>query len=1853
MKNKLKRLGFLLLCLLPGMGVMGQVTGNWYNDNHPTNGESTWNKPIKHKAAKWFDLRKGLDEAALNMDTFSDTIRMFWDGRDSIQAAHTYVDTIYMRKGTSVVLNLPNQLNNKTSVRSYQRWYNFRTGKTFATDLKGKDQVVDLLTPKDTFVNRFVNGYVGQPVNNYSSNESGKGKDGAYRMDFYFPKDEIFNSYPNNDKLNPDNNTYIVACDVSAYHDYTKTFDRNTSSSANFLPDAIEPTLSHRVIFYIRAVEDETSWYHQALKKAQGDNGVFLETYDIHLPYERVSGEILEELVALSKDARSYVVPEETGTQVQPLDVNITENKAGITLTGTEISGENRVIHFRYPTDIGWGMKRVNGPTATIDVTKTVNGTKYNLVRFNLKFVEKTTPLTQKQVEQLEKGNVSPDVPWAKYNDRTPAYLDKNYRLLTRLNFDYDPSVAAVYGQKEFYPFPLAWTSSSYAFYDGAYGKDFFKTWGYYPEWSYYAIMNDYVECRFYNEAKPVNPGLLPNSTYHLFVDASDRPGTIATIPFREKLCQGSELMVSAWMKSASQIKDGPFLKAPASMLFTILGVREENGKKVYTPIYTHSSGQIPRTDGLTKKLPGTGSGTNEWFQIYFSFINKTELDFDSYALQINNNSASTLGGDMYLDDIRVYIATPAARVRQLAAVCGDRTPLRIQLNWERLLSRTGGEDGSGETAKLYFCFIDRWMYEKYLKEHPNDEAGAIAKAQVIFHGEDFDHEHKTLGLTYKLKYASNKPYVDETIEGGLLKADHSFYYYTDPEHGHRSLAVNLYADLVPNRPYKILLLTEIPEGQELPEPANFCFQNDACAMNTDFMVEGQNVIRVNGSIADPDIPYCAGQMFNFKPEMKIMNGDHEETIENVSFDWFFGTEEEFLEPYGDYGVSPHKALIVFRDLYKEASRIDENTPVSGDFDENMRNLLLFLTTTRPDPEEGEDPTRLNYYLMLNHPELLVTVRLHGLDVVVNPIRMEMDSEGTTSLICWEHIPLELKATGKSPVAHVGFDHLKYPGEEESSGDSVFYEPSLRIALSQIKRSAKPKDDGGLSIRIPLRKAELNESSGSYLGRVVSVSDMNRVFLVGSNDPALEGFFGGEGYTQYDYPVGIIDKIVAEEYKPGGEFKFNYYASIRFDLSKHSEEDTPLEQFVPREGYTYTLMLPFEEKVKRPNLKAAGTVLSDDGSIGNACIGQLVLPMKVVPEYLVWQGGALDNWHDDKNWKRADRERLKKNNSYPTNKENGDGDVVKGAQGFVPLDSTKVIIPEGKGVELYWADFNEAGIWENEDRPDYLKLPTPNIQYDLVTHGDGTWYSLTPGTSSDGNDTTYILADKYKVNVCNQIHFEPNAEMLHAELLYYDTAWIDYRLAHGKWHQLASPLKDVYAGDWYTDKDGEEKSELFKSITYNPTDNSRFEPAVYQRGWTGDARQITTDPETKNMAVSGNWSSVYNDVAVPYRPGTGFSLKPVLADGKDVIIRQPKSDLSYEYEDKPVTRSAGPIEKKKKGLLIVDDFWETPESMTPEPFPIALQQPSEGSPYYLVGNPFTAHLDAETFFSQNTNLQKKYWRVDGNGNQLVAVDGENGWTTTDGKAPLIPPYTSFFVQKAENGGSENTITITPEMQRLQGGGEEPGKPVEPAFTLVARSADGKESRASVCYDISAAAGYKADEDAELFLDSNLSDIPAVYTAAGTMAASVNVTSDLWNIPVGVYSRVPGQVSLTVEGAERLSSAVLYDAETQQTYPLYDGCRLSLPADSHGRYFLRASAPVSVETVKEKASIRYYCLAPGELVVASDGALQEVAVFDLGGRQVYRKTQGGGNQVRLRLPSGNYVLRASNRLERINAKILIR
>ncbi len=1850
---------------------------------------------IHHKRAKWHSRRDRISQAARDMDSFSDDEPWFnldlSSAEGQIQAAHTYIDTIYVHKGDVVPLYIPDVYRRSSTEKitnisssSYQRWYSYRTGQTFELNNK-EDGRYDLLTPRDgQTVYRFANGYVGQPVN---SKGNGNYSNAAYQMDFYYPTDEQFNRWIGSGS-GIDNNWYVVACDVSSYTDFTPEYN-DQSQSSTFFPSSnadgkvYEPTLTHRVVFYIVGVDgrkdDESDgWvngfarlydgaYRNGLNTDNPASKKYLEEYEITFPARRVSNKTLD-LVALSKDAGSYAIPDADDDSYdqgyENISVSLADNTAGINLVDSVFSKPTlRTIRFSYPNDWTDGTQYVNDADrdgvshATILVTKTatVDGaTKtYNLARYRLTFIDEVQPLTQVQVDEIEKASagktsLATDKYW-NYAHRTPEYMESNYQLLTSMAWDFDTGVAeaADFGDNRYYPFPLGWERSSYSFYDGSNGSNFSNR-NKFPEWGYYAVTSTYVD--FDNSwhhgtaTRPQNEPSKGSSTFHIYVDASDRPGIVTRLPFEQDLCRGSELFVSAWVKSAVSANAAATQtnNEDACLLFTIMGVRTVTSggrtSQVYTPIYRYSTGQLHSSTFLSKAIPGCGKdNADQWFQVYFTFINEQEnSDYDSYVLQVENNSYSTSGGDFYLDDVRVYMVKPRADVVQLRAGCaGERTLMSARIDWDRLSSRLGHEDTDTGVEGIDFVFVDQTIYNNHLAEHPDEGKAAALEAAAAMIGPEkgselYDKNHGT--LYFKYPFSENTEY-DGTAEDPDLAKDNMkdgkayFYRRGTAAGGNRELVVDFFSDLQANRPYWMLIRVHDDNNETELFDELAAVVDDSCAIKSEFWVTAETLLKMNGETVKPGTNYCAGQILDFSAQVRIpyISKTGEEKYisvnEGIYFDWFFGTEEAFYEDRD--GTSVQSALAHLRDLYPDAAVVSEEaTPVRDMFTQADYDLLHDLSTR--DPEAGSNPP-----LVLRRAHLNIELLETGLQLVIQPITTRtapgsielpddapQDLESLWLQVCWAPVPMTLQADGKSPTVHPGFNIYTYPDPA--------YDPNLRIGLAQIEGTT-----ADAPLRIDLRGATFSVDDPDPSSELVPLTSNERgrlVYLIGTNDPEYEDIVNSPDFSQYAYPIGYVDEFKAQPYEQGSAF--NDHVSLHFYLNGEGDPEDGFE-FHPKEGYWYTFSVHFEELL--------------EGETSTACYGKFALRMNVVPEYLVWNGGPTNNWNRDENWKRVNS----RTTIHATDDSFLDGNTTDRA--FVPMLFSKVIIPRGKQIQLYRAGWRTGSDghygWESQ-RPEWMQSPTDSIQYDLMAYDDP---SATTAVDK-------LVTKPYRVALCKEIHFEPGAEMLHAEYLLTERVWTDVEVPGGQWTPVSTPLQDVYAGDWYTQTSGRQATEYFQPITFGDG-YDRLNPAVYQRSWNANAAKIVeNDQGTTLVSFETVWSSAFNDASVPYSVGSGFSLKHGVDVDGGALFRLPKDDASYD-----VATNTGALDRDSVGVLkstvLVERKPDMEKSRIYDYFTAELTPSADGS-YYIVGNPFMAQMDVAGFLKDNEDvLQQKYWAATAEGDPMTAAADEGGqWVTSTGTTQLLPPYGAFYVEAVDGVDGPLTVKFYGERQQLKDWtAPGTGTTQAAAMTVSCASAAGTSTAAVRCTPDAADGFGVGDVQLVRGLTADVSQ-PTVYTVAGATAVTVDSRGRGGQVPLGVYAP-DGMVStLTFTGVAALEGARLYDALTRSERTLHEGDAVTVDGPSHGRYFLRfdGAGTTGIATATPAAGANIYSVQPGEIIVAATETLTGVDVYTTDGRHVRSLRPADVTTLRIKgLPAGVYVVRAATDHATANAKVSVR
>ena len=567
-------------------------------------------------------------------------------------------------------------------------------------------------------------------------------------------------------------------------------------------------------------------------------------------------------------------------------------------------------------------------------------------------------------------------------------------------------------------------------------------------------------------------------------------------------------------------------------------------------------------------------------------------------------------------------------------------------------------------------------------------------------------------------------------------------------------------------------------------------------------------------------------------------------------------------------------------------------------------------------------------------------------------------------------------------------------------------------------------------------------------------------------------------------------------------------------------------------------------------------------------------------------------------------------------------------------------------------------IVSDEDNSDGA-VATTDIEYDMMVKIEPEYC---PNETDETNNVKVYECEKFYGNECEQIYFKPGAQLRYQHYLAYNRAWVDFELETDQWYMLTSPLSNLYAGDMFVpaknslDYFGRQETEAFQEIAFKglADDNgiySRTKYPIYQRSWDRvsslvvtpkddqrapeyDAFIDYTDEDWANSemnVVFSQWSHVYNELDEEYIPGMGFSIKAHKEKQTEkALIRLPKNDTEYtyySYDDKP-----GEIKASLSNRVDDAQYKLATKDIVTGIFTVNPHDHDGECDYYQVGNPYMASMNMDLFFNQNMHLERKYWTIVSG--VLHTVDGS-------GSMGYVGPMQSFFV-KAIDGGVVESVTFSPYMTVSSNAVNtvsegESGQML--SFTTRA-TANVPMAQTRVVLSAEADNGFVDEEDVETLLDSNLEDVPMVYTVAGTQAAMVNRLNDVTLLPLGLFGAEGETVDVQVHGVDRFSQTLyFYDASTGKQTALEEGTALSLETNVHGRYFLTTRA-LEDDVVADDTDwqVRAYSLQRGELIVAAmpQDNLRQVRIYGVNGHQVVNDAAVQSHVATYALPSGIYV-----------------
>ncbi len=1793
-----------------------------------------------------------------------------------MQKTSTYTITHYLKAESTRELYVPTCMVGSANTRSraFQRWYNYKTDEAVS------DSVLNLDISSSR---RYKNGIVVGDQLKLNGQNSG-----------YYVTHNVTFQMP---EVIPDDWEYILGADLTPYSDFVDYFGDNGNPIYNgnvtsdiILPskqNIVEPTITGRNLYVIRnarAIANE-------LLQCKKGSDKWYEEHTLAFPKKKVT--LNYSSVALNMQKQDYwfynggIASEDNlqnAVNNGAIEVKVDDLGSGITFAKFLSSGAggdatDRAIAFNYPgdDDDGKGTGKANAGSCTLKVYGVASdGTRYQIAKFNLTFEADFEPIIYSEIiGKKDDGTFK--------SERSPeALLKATGDPVATITFDPDefdtfvsPPVGTYTGFDKVagagtkcgltYRYPFNYDNTSYCF--APIGGDFNSTDGKTPEctWGNYTVAHrfnmgdsrgNFFAVKKYYENEYGSEKYDASQSGFLYIDASDLPGKIASIDFAGMPCKASRLFVSAWMSSPDRGNE-----SPANVVFSIQGFK--NGKA--TTLYSYCPGSIlgEARDSLTNKLePNTNNGKGIWQQVYFSFVNKNADDFDSFRLTIDNACTNTQGGDILIDDVEVFSVKPEVQIERTIPVCGDQLTLcKMTVDYDQVRAQLGLNTGEvlKDDPKVWYCLLDKEMFDAELGFDTGTSEGqerlyrmsdaevkpAFVKALLG----DPNSQASGEGIFRSVEFKTNFDSLPDFKYRDAVAATVGMASREITSAGVRHFVISDKVKeprIKPNHDYYFLFVPRFSDDPVTLANAFHSFEiNTRCSVRCKFRT--LSPIRVvtdadDEAAVEHETQTCAGKSVSLSVKQvgEDVDGNIGERI--VQYDWWrdyvgdaftdvcinvdnatwrvLGKNENRLSNE----ISLREALLAFRHFYPKATTVAGAAPKNDEgytLEQSVIDVLHQFTLNSAD--KVASLVLLNNTCNVYVPA--ATKQGTILKVTVVPIDHE-DTSGTQ--YCYDPEQVGIKVSGQAPQLFDGLrgDKYKYP-------DKLTNVP-VRSSLAAVAEVTAGADGSAANVlRVPLRG--ITTVTKGAIG-LTSVSP--EVFLAGTNDPNMKAYETRAAEERTGLSVQnfrIVGQLKTLDASKADSV--NAHADIVFNSDFH-----------PREGYVYTLRFNYRE------LFNAGSTAQS-----TVCDGNVLVDLIIVPKYQKWTGAAGNtDWTNDANWQRADLEDLHfkadTETGYAANADNGT------AQGYVPMLHTSVIVtPDKAGPQLY--ETNYAGADDKflnfVGHEDEQRTATPDIEYALLA---------APNAENGVN-----RCDIYTSYQSKDLVVQSEGELLHAERLRYENAWMEYALTPNRWYTLGSPLRQSYAGEWYApNSDACQATPYFKDVTYDTALYHRFAPAVYQRSWdkaqpklyylepysADNPQEAKVDTTTENIYQAANWSAVYNDVREAYSQG-GFSVK---VNGVGIgaqkytksLFRLPKEDTAYGYytETNKTDGSTYSVDRTYHHKLATDQL-KSGTDLT-----VTLKNENANNRFFLVGNPFACALDLNEFFKENEAQLNgaKYWVLTAGGQEGAMRQPNAGeWIsvngTTEAALASLPSGQGFFVEGKE-GTNTITLKFTADMQTsLHTSGTLLRAPAigraEAPMLRIRASRSGQGSEALVVKDTTAVNGYEAAEDMQLLLDNSLKEIPMVYTLAGNRTSTINRRRSLWRVPLGVLSDSEAPVQLTFSGMRSFGETLsLLDSQTGAVTPLRgngnaDCVKVEVPGVTTGRYFILSSERPALEDEQDFTQPLIQA-DNGSVTISSSAAhvLTYVRIVAADGRTVYKLTP-YVSRLSLKLPTGVYVVEA--------------
>lgn len=1000
-----------------------------------------------------------------------------------------------------------------------------------------------------------------------------------------------------------------------------------------------------------------------------------------------------------------------------------------------------------------------------------------------------------------------------------------------------------------------------------------------------------------------------------------------------------------------------------------------------------------------------------------------------------------------------------------------------------------------------------------------------------------------------------------------------------DPE-GHVILVIaNRHFDLPLGKKFYVSVAYPDADGK----PEEWGKQTDACSSySEEFSIVQQRVAisDANGSVVTTVRVSCDG---NSTPDVDITAkletadnvGGGSILLNNVKFDWFVGTPDGADNKFSTI-TGLQQALRNYRDKYPDETSLNAAFQTSNPDDYALLEKYI----------KGVDGEGTLVLAVSNSLTGYKFKQVGTYKIAAVPIATSIKQGNVTYQICPNPMYFTIRIVKNGPKLILGFDNVAYPTDDRA----------VRIGLPQIKAMLKKLDDETDNGMLILPVADLNNGKDKDIE--IIFRDKN-VFISDTNDPT---------FTTTKQIVGTLKETTL---KTGDKELGLVFDDKVWDIL--------------HEGYWYELNFSYEL----------------NSSTIAACPGDMFITFKVVPEYLTWFPSVANklnaNWNNDLNWKRSTAAELF-DKTYKDYGEATYGNTANSSltrqQAYTPMKFSKVVIPENK---LVYPGLGNIVYRVGNDIATKLtnfkgEEATSGIAYDFVV----SWDYNTADHSTDGKGT--FKCETFHGNLCDQIFFKARAELLNQPYLIYNKAYVEKEVTQNKWNILSSPLKDTYAGDFFVPlKTGREESKTaFLTMNFGETSDNRVSAPVYQRNWDSNATQVVDgvtnyeahDYNGTNISIdtisdvsmnveSLYWSHVYNKLDEKYENGKGFALKAgdqYKQLSEKWLFRLPKADVEYTYFKPDGWYSGQTVTLKKDAIYRLNLLTSNEPGLLGEFSQPLTTNTHSNNRYYIVGNPYTASLSMYRFLNGNPSFERKVWTlVDG---VLKAHSVPEG-TYNRSQDYIIEPMQGFFVKVKEGETvSQANFTLMMTTDRWISGGTAVQEPAAVYINVVNDDNLCSTAKVVVCND--ADDEFVDDEDVELLNNSDIEDVPQVYTVAGNQAAALNKLSNINFLPLGIIAKEDGKVmsngaTVNVEiSANRYVTDKLFVFDAKMGTFTPADAPISIRANEHGRYYITTST-YNLKQHNDEANIKCFSPNSGTITVSSPNiAIANVRIYNAEG-----------------------------------------